>query len=79
MQLLVIVLIQITVHSSDCTLVRSADYSGQRVAIFRQRIKQHLIKESFSVHTSRGNIMFKDHLAFVFFNAFQMQIHISDF
>lgn len=70
-QLLEAVLIQITVHSSDCMLVRFDDYSGQRVAIFRERIKQHLVKESLSVHISRGNIVFKDHLAFIFFHAFQ--------
>ena len=69
-QLLEAVLIQVTVHSSDCMLVRFDDYSGQRVAIFRERIK-HLVKESLSVHISRGNIVFKDHLAFIFFNAFQ--------
>lgn len=69
-QLLVAVLIQITVHSSDCMLVRFDDYSGQRAAIFRQRIKQHLTKESILVHISRGNIVFEDHLAFVFFQCF---------
>lgn len=72
-QLLEVVLIQLTVRSSDCMLVRFDDYSGQRAAIFRERIKKHLIKESLAVLISRGNIVFEDHLAFIFFNAFRCE------
>ena len=36
--LLVVVLIQTAVHSSDCMLVRFDDCSGQKVAVFRERI-----------------------------------------
>lgn len=74
-QLLEVVLIQLTVRSSDCMLVRFDDYSGQRAAIFRERIKKHLIKESLAVLISRGNIVFEDHLAFIFFNAFRCELN----
>lgn len=73
--------IQTAVHSSDYMLVKFDDCSGHRVAIFRERIKQHLISH-FQFIFLEGTLS-EDHQACVFCNAFQMhfkcniEVHMS--